>query len=191
MKWWRRGCELFRGNAARTLRDRWTRDPTRNIQIPAVCSLWHRITQHQTWPTHLYWFCLSSLWQQQDSPCRILSLVSTYFIIIYLVCTLLCSVHTYLATLMEIHDFRRDNEQEVLNSFGFGLTQIIPQLLLSPKTVRKATQYSCSHLFSDHKLILHHYTKTQITLQRNDKQTAHRYCLLIPTSYPPDSVSCT
>ena len=81
MTWWRRGCELFWGYAARTLQHMWTRDPTCNIQIPAVCSLWHRITQHQTWPTHRYWFCLSSLWQQQDCLCRILSLVSTYFII--------------------------------------------------------------------------------------------------------------
>ena len=80
----RRGCETFRGYVARTLRQMWTRDPTCNIQIPAVCSLWHRITEHQTWLTHRYWFWLSPLWQQQDSPCRILSLVSTYFIIVYL-----------------------------------------------------------------------------------------------------------
>jgi hypothetical protein len=86
MMWLCRGCEPFRGYAAHTLHHMWTRDPTCNIQIPAVCSLWHRITEHQTWPTHRYWFCLSPFWQQQDSPCRILSLVSTYFIIIYLVC---------------------------------------------------------------------------------------------------------
>jgi len=86
MTWLRTVYEPFSGYAARTVRHRWTRDLTCNVQIPAVCSLWHRTTEHQTWPTHRYWFCLSPLWQQQDSRCRILSLVSTYFITICLVC---------------------------------------------------------------------------------------------------------
>jgi len=85
MTWLRRGYELFRCYASRTLRHMWTRDLTCNVQTPAVCSLWHRHSEHQTWPTHRFRFCLSSLWQQQDSPYRILSLVSTYFIIMYLV----------------------------------------------------------------------------------------------------------
>jgi len=37
-----RGYEPFRGHASRTLRHMWTRDHTCNIQIPTVCSLWHR-----------------------------------------------------------------------------------------------------------------------------------------------------
>jgi len=89
MTWLRTVYEPFSGYAARTLlvRHMWTRDPTCNIHrtIPAVCSLWHTITEYQTCPTHSYWFCISTLWQQQNSLCRILSLVSTYFIIIYLV----------------------------------------------------------------------------------------------------------
>jgi hypothetical protein len=84
-----RRCEPFTIYAAYTLRNRWTRDHICNLQIPAVCSLSHRHTdtpEHQTWATHRYWFWLSPFWQHQSYPCRILSLVSTYFIIIYLVC---------------------------------------------------------------------------------------------------------
>ena len=162
MTWLRRRCEPFRGYVARILRHRWTRDPTCNVQIPAVCSLLHRITQHQTWPTHRYWFCLSPLWQRQDSPCIFLSLVSIYFIIIYLVCTFSFAVFgSYISG-----DFKGVSCLFIegalnLKSFGFGLSHIPPLLLVS-KTVRKGTQYPCSHPFPYHNLILHHYTKHKL-----------------------------
>jgi hypothetical protein len=60
---------------------------------------------------------------------------------------LLCSVHTYQVTLRESHGCIRGAELEVcLSSFSFGLLYIISPLLLSAKTVRKSTQYRCSHL---------------------------------------------
>ena len=60
---------------------------------------------------------------------------------------LLCSVHTYQVTLRDRHGCIRGAELEVcLSSFGFGLSHIISPLLLASKTVRKSTQYRCSHL---------------------------------------------
>ena len=133
MTWLRRGFKAFRRYAARTLRHRWTRDHTCNVQIPTVCSLWHRHSEHQTWTTHRYWFCLSPLWQQQDSPYRILSLVSIYFIIMYLVCTFSVAVFgPYVSG-----DFKRESWLYkglwiggLSESFGFGSSHFISPMLL-------------------------------------------------------------
>ena len=72
-----------------------------------------------------------------------------------------------------------------------AVNKYVISLPLSVKTVRKITQYSCSHPFSYHNLILHRYTKTQIILKRNEQKTAHGDCLLTPNSQPADCVSCT
>ena len=138
-----------RGYGARTLHHRWTCDPTCNIQIPAVCSLWHTITEHQTWPTHRYWFCLSPLWQQQESPCRILSLVSIYFIIIYLLCAFSVVVFgSYISG-----DFRGDSclwkwhwRGGLLSSFCFGLLHTIPPLLKQSTNVHNIPSHIPSQI---------------------------------------------
>jgi len=62
-----------------------------------------------------------------------------------------------------------------MSSFGFSLLYVIFQLRHSA-----GTQYPCSHPSPRHNLILHHYTKKQIILKRNEQQTEHGDCLLIP-----------
>jgi len=154
MTWLRRGFKAFRRYAARTLRHRWTRDHTCNVQIPTVCSLWHRHSEHQTWTTHRYWFCLSPFWQQQDSPYRILSLVSIYFIIMYLVCTFSVAVFgSYISG-----KFKRESWLYKGRWIG-GLSEFLQFWLVthhftnapfSAVTVRKDMKYTCSHPFANY-----------------------------------------
>ena len=125
-----------------------------SIQIPAVCSLWHRITKHLTWHTHRYYFWLAHLWRQQDFRSRVLRLVSTYFIITYLVYRSTAIVFgSYISG-----DFKGDSCWKKGLSIG-GFHEFIPFLSVThhcnittfiAMTVTKIMKLNCSHLFADY-----------------------------------------
>ena len=101
---------------------------------------------------------------------------------------LLCAVHTYQVTLRESYGCIRGAELEVcLSSFSFGLSHIISPLLLASKTVRKSTQYRCSHLpISQFNPSALHKNTNYI----NKKRTANSTLLLLAnTNYKTPSLA--
>ena len=125
-----------------------------SIKIPAVCSLWHRITEHLTWHTRRYYFWLAHLWRQQEFRSRVLCLVSTYFINIYLVYTFSVIVFgSYISG-----DIKGDSCWTKELCIG-GLSEFVPFWSVThhcniatflPITVRKIMKLTYSHPFADY-----------------------------------------